>query len=185
MVVVSQLQDSTKGTIVKPIKIPHLRATPGKITRFRVPLEFSVNSHLIRKLTAQSSKYILCSKKTKVETWTPESLASPPCIRSIRLTVPIELDVPINVESILDDPDSSLNDDHRKQIDSTVGVQTFDGSEQLYARSRGNSFYRSQMAVGDPMRARRIKRTNDNLALNQLRRDEQRINAQRMLYQKK
>lgn len=153
-VVVSANDDNPYGTLVKPLRLPHIKSTPGKTTKFRVPLEVSVNSHLIRRINTHSTKYRLCSKKSKFHEWHPDSKRSPPCTLIMNILVPIALEIPINVESIVEDvgPHNDINEPIKR------AMVAFDGPEKTFARLQ-DDYYGSQVAVGDPIRARRTKRT--------------------------
>lgn len=151
-IVVSANDDIPFGTLVKPLRLPHIKSTPGKTTKFRVPLEVTVNSHLIRRLNTHDTKYRLCSKKSKFSEWHPNSKHSPPCTLITNILVPIALEIPINIESIVEDVGP------RSDITESIKVRTFDGPEKTFARLQ-DDYYSSQVAVGDPIRARRTKRT--------------------------
>lgn len=158
-VVVSARDDIPVATLTKPARTPQIKSTPGKTTTFRVPLEITVNSHLIHRINIQNSKYRLCSKKTKIREWhkNPNTQQTPPCVTLLNLFVPIELEVPINVESIVE----PIEKDADVVVPYKYSERTFDGPEKIYARSQ-DDYYRSQMAVGDPIRAKRTKRTASN-----------------------
>lgn len=158
--VVAARDDIPTATLTKPTRTPQIKATPGKTTIFRLPLEITVNSHLIHRINTQNSKYRLCSKKTKVREWrnNPNAQQSPPCVTLLNLFVPIELEVPINVESIVEES-GRLNDGDI--VPYKYAERTFDGPEKIFARTQ-DDYYRSQLAVGDPIRAKRTKRTASN-----------------------
>ncbi|XP_055303737.1 uncharacterized protein LOC129569170 [Sitodiplosis mosellana] len=153
-VVVSAVDDIPSAVPAKPARIPHINATPGKTTKFSVPLEITVNSHLIRRINTQNSKYRVCSKKSKVHEWRPSTQRSPPCITYLNLFVQIELEVPINVESIVEEYGRSRDVD---VVPYKYADQAFDGSEKVYA-STLDDYYHAQTAVGDPIRSKRTKR---------------------------
>lgn len=119
-----------------------------------------------------SSKYRICSKKSRQESWTENSKQSPPCIRSVRLSIPIDLDIPINTESILEENDGNRGRGDSKNnmegpMDDMDAVQSFDGPERYYARTRKN-YYHSQVPNGDARRARRVKRMENVVAFHAL-----------------
>lgn len=159
----------TLGTLVKTTNIPHIKATPGKTKKFNIPLEITVNSQLIRRLTVQNNKYQLCSKKFKLNDWKPDSRQSPPCIRSAHLSIPFELEIPINVESIIDE--DPVEKDQMNEAESIQGVETFDGPENL-ARVQSD-YYQKQVSVGDLSRAKRVKRMRSHNAVVDKSNDEQ------------
>ena len=144
-VIVSAEDDIPSAIVAKPVRIPRITATPGKSTKMSLPLEFTVNSNLIRRINTQSSKYRVCTKKSQMHEWRPNIQLSPPCVTYLNLLVPIELEIPINIESIAEEP----------------GVVPFDGPEKLFARTQ-NDYYRTQTAIGDPVRSKRMKRVPPN-----------------------
>lgn len=150
-VVVSANDGIPFGTLVKPLRVPNIKSTPGKTTKFHVPLEITVNSHLVRRINAHSNKYRLCSKKSKFTNWHPSSKLSPPCEIVMNILVPIALEIPINTESIVEDVGR-----HSDIVEPIK--RTFDGPEKSFARLQ-DDYYASQVAIGDPIRARRTKRT--------------------------
>lgn len=156
-VVVSANDNTAIASLVKPVRTPHIRSTPGIATKYHVPLEITVNSHLIRRINTQNSKYQLCSNKSILREWRPNSKQSPPCVRYLKVFIPIELEVPINIESIVDEVERPIERD----IDVEpyeYAKRTFDGSEKLFARSH-DDYYHSQVATGDQIRSKRTKRT--------------------------
>lgn len=155
-VVVAARDDIPYATLAKPPRTPHIKSTPGKTTTFRLPLEITVNSHLIRRINNHHSKYRLCSKKSKVHEWRPNTQRAPPCVMFLNLFVPIELEVPINVESIVEDGHAIERD--TDIVPYKYPDRAFDGSEKMFARAH-DDYYRSQTAVGDPTRSKRTKRT--------------------------
>lgn len=144
-VVVSAEDDIPSAIVAKPARIPRITATPGKSTKSSLHLEFTVNSNLVRRINTQSSKYRVCTKKSKMNEWRPNTDQSPPCVTYLNLLVPIELEVPINIESIVEEP----------------GAVSFDGPEKLFARTQ-NDYYHTQTAIGDPIRSKRKKRVPTN-----------------------
>lgn len=161
-VVVAARDDIPTATLTKPTHTPQIKATPGKTTTFRIPLEITVNSHLIHRINIQNSKYRLCSKKTKIREWrnNPNTQQTPPCVTLLNLFVPIELEVPINVESIVEESGRTIEKE-ADLVPYKYSERTFDGPEKMFARTQ-DDYYRSQMAVGDPIRAKRTKRTASN-----------------------
>lgn len=162
----SATDDSPYGTLEKPVRMPRIISTPGKTTKFRIPLEFTVNSHLIRRINTQNPKYRLCSRKSKVNEWQPNTNRLPPCVTIMNVFVPIQLMIPINVETIVENTEQHIVQDTDVD-DNKYAKRVFDGSEKNFARTQ-DDYYRSQMAVGDPIRAKRTKRTtqHDENALN-------------------
>ncbi|XP_031636353.1 uncharacterized protein LOC116349185 [Contarinia nasturtii] len=148
------------ASLVKPKRIPRINAIAGKAKTYRVPLEITVNSHLIRRITAVNRKYRLCSKKSNVRNWR-NLKQSPPCITILNLSVPIELEVPINVESIVEEIAQSIEPDIDDYVPYKSAKQTFDGPEKVFARTE-DDYYRSQTPIGDPIRAKRTKRTEQS-----------------------
>lgn len=145
------------ASLVQPQRIPRIKAIAGKAKTYRIPLEITVNSHLIRRITAINRKYRLCSKKSNVRDWR-KLKQSPPCITILNLSVPIELEVPINVESIVEEMAQPMERDIDDYEPYKSAKQTFDGSEKVFARTQ-DDYYRSQMPIGDPIRSKRTKRT--------------------------
>lgn len=69
----------------------------------------------------------------------------------MNILVPIALEIPINVESIVEDVG------RRSDIAEPI-KRAFDGPEKTFARLQ-DDYYGSQTAIGDPIRSRRTKRT--------------------------
>lgn len=148
---------------MKPVRNPYAKATAGRTKQFQMPLEITVNNHLIRRINTNNSKYRLCARKSKVNGWQPNTERSPPCITILNVLVPIEVEVPINVESIvLEDAERQVEQDIDVEPLSKSAKQSYDGSEKSFARTQ-NNYYRSQLAIGDPIRSKRNKRTSSGI----------------------
>lgn len=98
----------------------------------------------------------MCSKKSKFGEWQPNTQQSPPCKITLNLFVPIDLEVPINVESIVEESGRHIERDI-EILPYKYTERAFDGPEKMFARAQ-DDYYRTQMAVGDPIRSKRTKR---------------------------
>lgn len=67
--------------------------------------------------------------------------------------VPIQNDISNNIERAIDESERPIENVASKYVN-----QVFDGPEKLLALLQ-NDYYRTQMAVGDPIRSKRIKRS--------------------------
>lgn len=105
---------------------------------------------LDRRTINDNSKYHSYFEKRKFPEW-----CQPPCSKRIHPFAAAELEVTNNVASIVDELPAEKPFDMMPS--KNVG-RAFDGSEKRFARSQ-NDYYLSQVAVGDPIRAKRTKRT--------------------------
>lgn len=142
-----------RASLVKPDYLPHIKANLGKTEEFHLPLDVDVNSQLIREISTPNRKYRLCSESAGFPEWRLNSGYSSPCITSMNQFVPVELDV----ESIVGGSQRPIEETVDMKPSKYVGL-TFDGSEESFARLQ-NDYYRSEVAVGDPIRSKRTKRT--------------------------
>lgn len=134
------------GTLLRPHRTPRVIAKPGKTFKIRLPLDITVNSIFIRK-TKRTSKRRRCSKRNRLDA---NGRRLPKCYRTIRLNIPINLLVPTNVETAAVETDR-VHTVHSSEIQTPL---SFGGLPQ--------EFFQSEVAIGDPVRSRRVKRTGDN-----------------------
>lgn len=68
----------------------------------------------------------------------------------------IEFVIPIGIKSMVNE----VNNKQTNRNGKNLLQSSFDGSESSYARLKDDAYYHSQVAVGDPIRSKRTKRTH-------------------------
>lgn len=144
-------------TVLRPK--PHIKEFAVKTTKFHEPSDIIVNVHSIDRANhniSQKNMKQLCLKKLTNVMWQINRRHSQPCLTYIDLFSSQTFKIQNDVESSQKNAGNSITNKLRGQR-APISIQSFDGSEKSFARSQ-NDYYRSQMAVGDPIRAKRKKR---------------------------
>lgn len=147
-IVVSGLEGTTEGTgtLLRPTYVPRIYAAPAKSQQYHVPFLINVNSIFIRSLR-NADEQRLCVQRNHMARLNNQ--INPQCQTLIRLNIPVDLIIPTNVESTVVDNDSPPD------VIEPMTLINYGGSNNRMAQD----LYRMNYAVGDPMRARRVKRT--------------------------
>lgn len=151
---------SALGTFITALRPkPHIKEFAVKTTKFYKPSDIVVKVHKINRVNhniSQKTMKQLCLKKSTNLMWRINRRYSQPCPTYIDLFSSQTFKIPNDVESSQMNAENSITNKLRGQR-APISIQSFDGSEKSFARSQ-NDYYRSQMAVGDPIRAKRKKR---------------------------
>lgn len=138
---------------------PLIKEFAVKTTKFHKPSDIIVNVHSIDRVNhniTQKNMKELCLKKSTNVMWRINRRHAQPCLTYIDLFSSQTFEIPNDVESSQKNAENSFTNKLRGKREP-ISIQSFDGSEKSFARSQ-NDYYRSQMAVGDPIRAKRKKR---------------------------
>lgn len=150
-IVVSGLEGTTEGTgtLLRPKRVPTVRAVSGRTRQYRLPLYITVNSIFIRSMrTAEEQR--LCLQQNRLARMNNQF--NPRCQNVIRLNIPLDLIIPTNVES------TAIEHENSADIIDPLSVVNY-GPAYMNPNSRmAQDMYRMNYAVGDPRRARRVKR---------------------------
>lgn len=152
-------------SILKPTHLSHFKVMRRKFKRFHTTHEATVNAVSQHQFEANNNnnggggdddnqnKFRLCLKQLKLAKWRRRHSRNGIWRCRIKFAEfgPNEIIIPIEIKSM----DNIPNVHATKKVDEQT---TFDGSENSYARLKNGAYYRSQVAVGDPIRAKRIKR---------------------------
>lgn len=106
------------------------------------------------------NKFRLCLKQLK-----PAKLRQHFRYRIWLCTIQIaKFAAPIDIKSMDDIPNVHENDKQTNKIEKADEQASFDGSENSYARLQNHAYYHSQVATGDPIRSKRIKRMQSKIS---------------------
>lgn len=142
--------------------IKYVVLVPRKTKRFHTPYEATINTTLLRQFKVNISKLRLFLKQLKRAKWRRNNRYGL-WLYTMKITKfgPIEFVIPIAIKSMDAIVNANGND---KQANGSIGEQTsFDGTENSYARLQNRAYYHSQVAVGDPIRSERTKRSHTTL----------------------
>lgn len=144
-------------SVLKPTHLSHFKVI-REMKKFHTPREATVNTKLLRHIKANNknnSRFRLCLKRVKFAKWRRYFCYGFQLVKS----EPTEFVIPIGIKSTDDIPNVNVNDGQVNAIEKVDDEQTsFDGSENSYARLQNEAYYHSQVAVGDPIRSKRIER---------------------------
>lgn len=159
---VTFVEDKTSVVLVlKPTHLSHFKVKRG-IKRFHISHEPTINTKLLRQLKANNNNnnlFRLCLKRVKLAKRRRHF-----CYRFRICTIhivkfePIEFVISIGIKSMDDNSNVNANDKQANGIGKVDEQFPFDGSENSYERLQNEAYYHSQVAVGDPIRSKRIKR---------------------------
>lgn len=153
--------------MLKPTHLSHFKVMRRKFKRFHTTHEATVNAVSQHQFEANNtntndshSKFRLCLKQLKLAKWRRRHSRNGIWRCRIKFSEfgPNEIVVPFEIKSM----DNISNADRIQKNDKQT---TFDGSESSYAHLKNDDYYHSQVAVGDPIRAKRIKRIRRTIAL--------------------
>lgn len=147
-IVVSGLEGTTEGTgtLLRPKRVPTVRAVSGRTRQYRLPLLITVNSIFIRSMRTPEEQR-LCLQQNRLARMNNQF--NPRCQNVIRLNIPLDLIIPTNVES------TAIEHENSADIIDPLSVINYGPNAYLNGRQ---DLYRMNYAVGDPRRARRVKR---------------------------
>lgn len=148
-IVVSGLEGTTEGTgtLLRPKRVPQVYGVAGKTRQYRLPLLINVNSIFIRSLRSDEEQR-LCMQRNRVARLNNQ--INPQCQSVIRLNIPLDLILPTNVET------TAIEHETNPEIDPLALINY---GPNAYGNNRMTpDLYRMNYAVGDPVRARRVKR---------------------------
>lgn len=147
-------------SILKPTHLSHFKVIRRKIKRFHTTHESTINNMFLRQFEANNNKFRWCLKQMKLAKWRHRQSHYGIWLCSIQFSEfgPIEFVIPIDIKSMDNISNVYENDKQTNRIQKLDEQTTFDGSENSYARLQNNAYYHSQVAVGDPIRSKRMKR---------------------------
>lgn len=150
-------------SILKPTHLSHFKLMRSKLKRFHTTHESTINSvfqHPFEANNDSQNKFQLCLKQLKLAEWRRRHSRYGIWRCRIKSSEfgPNEIVIPIEIK-LMDNMSNVHAINERTDRIQKVGEQTaFDGSEHSYARLKNDAYYQSQVAVGDPIRAKRKKR---------------------------
>lgn len=165
--------DAYVVSILKPTHLSHFKVKRRKFKRFRTTHEEAINAVSQHQFDANNNdtnnnqnKFRFCLKQLKLAKWRRRHARYGIWRCRIKFSVfgPNEIVIPIEIKSM-----DNISNEHapNKRVDRIDKVNesiTFDGPESSYARSKNDAYYRSQVAVGDPVRSKRTKRIRRTIA---------------------
>lgn len=157
-------------SILKPTHLSHFKVMRRKLKRFHTTHEATINAVSQPQFEANDNnddddtqnKFRLCLKQLRLAKWRRRH--SRYGIWRCRFKFselnsgPIEIVIPIEIKSMDNISNVHAGDKRVDRIKKVDEQSAFDGSESSYARLKNDAYYHSQVAVGDPIRAKRIKR---------------------------
>lgn len=156
-------------SMLKPTHLSHFKVMRRKFKGFHTTHEATVNAVSQHQFEANNTntndshnKFRLCLKQLKLAKWRRRHSRNGIWRCRIKFSEfgPIEIVIPIEIKSM-----DNISNVHADRIQKNDKQTTFDGSESSYAHLKNDDYYHSQVAVGDPIRAKRIKRIRRTIAL--------------------
>lgn len=130
--------------------MPQVFAVAGKTRQYRLPLLINVNSIFIRSLRTDEEQR-LCVQRNRMARLNNQ--INPQCQSVVRLNIPLDLIIPTNVET------TAIEHETNPEIVDPLALINYGPNAYLSGNNRmPQDLYRMNYAVGDPVRARRVKR---------------------------
>lgn len=151
-IIVSGLEGTTQGTgtLLRPQHVPQIFAVAGKTRQYNVPLLITVNSIFIRSLRTDEERR-LCIQSNRLAR--QKHQINPQCQNVMRLNIPLDLIIPTNIES------TAIEHENSPDAIDPLALINYGPNAYLNGNSRmTQDLYQMNYAVGDPVRARRVKR---------------------------
>lgn len=128
--------------------MPQVFAVAGTTRQYRLPLLINVNSIFIRSLRTDEEQR-LCVQRNRMARLNNQ--INPQCQSVVRLNIPLDLIIPTNVET------TAIEHETSPEIVDPLALINY--GPNAYGNNRlPQDLYRMNYAVGDPVRARRVKR---------------------------